>query len=93
MTCRSSIIWPMCIIIIEPPSPDHSVTGLRFAKIVCIIAGEYEQGGVHKRYNVVGNGPDTVVETSGAVFSILCTAAGDSHVRQNILFYLLLYIM
>ena len=31
-------------------------------QIVRIIVGEYEQRAVHKRYNVVGNGPNSVLE-------------------------------
>ena len=31
-----------------------------------MIVGEYEQRAVYKRYNVVGNGPDSVLETFGA---------------------------
>ena len=33
-----------------------------------MILGEYEQTAVYKRYNVVGNGSDSVLETSGATF-------------------------
>ena len=32
-----------------------------------MIVGEYEQRAVYKCYNVVGNGPDNVLETSGAM--------------------------
>ena len=35
-------------------------------KIVCMIVGEYEQRAVYKGYDVVGNGPVIVLETSGA---------------------------
>ena len=49
----------------------HSVGGLNtFAlqTFVRMILGEYKQT-VYKRYNVVGNGPDSVLETSCAIFN------------------------
>ena len=36
-----------------------------FSKIARMIVGEYRQRSVYKRYNVVGNGPDSVLKTSG----------------------------
>ena len=32
--------------------------------------GDYEQRAVYKRYDVVGNGPDTVLKTSAAIHRI-----------------------
>ena len=37
--------------------------------IVRIIVGEYEQTAVYKRCNVVGKGPDSVLETASATFN------------------------
>ena len=47
-------------------SPPHSLT-----KIVRMIVGIYEHREVHKRYNVVSNGPDSVglLETFGVTFN------------------------
>ena len=42
--------------------------GLNKAKIVGMIVGEYVQRAVYKRYNVVGNGPDSVLETSSVIY-------------------------
>ena len=36
-------------------------------KIVLMLVGEYEQRAVYKRFNVASNGPDSVLETSGAI--------------------------
>ena len=36
-------------------------------KIVRMLVGEYEQRTVYKRFNVASNGPDSVLETSGAI--------------------------
>ena len=33
-----------------------------------MVVGEYEPRAVYKRCNVVGNGPDSVLETSGAIY-------------------------
>ena len=35
-----------------------------------MIVGENEHGAVYKRYDVVGNGPDSVLETSSAIFRV-----------------------
>ena len=35
-----------------------------------MIVGEYEQRAVYKRYNAVDNGPDNVLETSGAIYRV-----------------------
>ena len=35
-----------------------------------MIVGEYDQRTVYKRYNVVGNGTDSVHKKSGAIYSI-----------------------
>ena len=42
-----------------------------FAKIVRKIVGEYKQRPVYKRYNVVDNGPDSVLGTSGAIIVLV----------------------
>ena len=39
-----------------------------FAKIVCMIVGEFDQRAVYKRSNVIGNDPDSALETSGAIY-------------------------
>ena len=39
-----------------------------FAKIVPMIIGEYEQRALYKHYDVVGNGPDSVLLTFGAIY-------------------------
>ena len=41
-----------------------------FVKIVYMIVGEYEQRAVYKRYNVVDNGPGSVLETSGVIYRV-----------------------
>ena len=41
-----------------------------FAKIICMIVDEYKQRAVYKRYNLVGNIPDSVLKTSGAIFHV-----------------------
>ena len=38
--------------------------------IVCMIVGEYEQRAVYERYNVFGNGPNSVLETSGVIYHV-----------------------
>ena len=35
-----------------------------------MIVGEYEQSVVYKRYDVVGNGPDCVFETSNVIYRV-----------------------
>ena len=37
------------------------------AKIVRMIVGEYEQRAIYKRYNVLGNGHHSVLETTGGI--------------------------
>ena len=41
-----------------------------FSKIVRMILGEYDQRAVYKRYNVVGNGPDSVLDILGAIYRV-----------------------
>ena len=41
-----------------------------FAKVARMIVGEYEQRSVNKRYNVVGNGPDSVLAISSAIYCV-----------------------
>ena len=57
------------ILSLSPPPP-HTHTTECFAKIFRMIVWEYEQIAVHKRYIVVGNGPDSVLETSGAIYRV-----------------------
>ena len=40
---------------------------LSLAKNVRMIVGEYERIAIYKRYNVVDNGPDSVLETAGTI--------------------------
>ena len=35
-----------------------------------MFVGEYEQRAVYKRYYVVDNDPDSVLETSGAIYPV-----------------------
>ena len=51
-------------------SPPCATQYFCFAKIVRMIVGEYEQRAVYKRYTVVGNGLDSVVETSGVIYRV-----------------------
>ena len=37
---------------------------------VRMIVGEYEQRAVYKRYNVVGSGPDSALETPGTIHRV-----------------------
>ena len=48
--------------LLGPPPPP--------VKIVSMIVGEYKQRAVYKRYNVVGNGPRSVLETSGVIYRV-----------------------
>ena len=42
-----------------------------------MIVGENEQRAVYKRSNVVGNGPDSVLETVGAIYHAKSDRTGD----------------
>ena len=44
-----------------PPPPNH-------AEIIHMIVCGYEQRADYKRYNLVGSGPDSVLETFGAIY-------------------------
>ena len=47
--------------------PDYNFC---FSKIVRMIVGEYEQRAVCKSYSAVGNGPDSVPESSDAIYRV-----------------------
>ena len=71
--------------LLSPPPPP-----LCFAKIVRMIVGEYEQRAFYKRYNVhvVGNGPDSVLETSGATYREYFHLHSSFRRRMNTMFLL-----
>ena len=45
--------------------------------------GEYEQRAIYKRYNVVGNGPDSVLETCHAIYYVHKQVTGFSMAVMN----------
>ena len=51
----------------SPPPLCLSTPPTLLRKIVRWIVGEYEQKAVYKRYDILGNGSDSVLETSGAI--------------------------
>ena len=51
-----------------------------------MIVGEYEQRDVYKRYNVVDNGPDSVLETSGVIYLLI---SKYSRVSMAVMSYIL----
>ena len=53
-----------------------------FAKIAGIIVDEYEQRAVYKRYDVISNGPDSVLETSGTTCHVNTTWVSYDHDEQ-----------